>query len=144
MAKQPSTNHLSIGEVANRAGVRTSALRYYESIGLLPAPKRINGRRAYEEPILQQLAILQLAQKAGFTMNEIDELLHGFAADTPPAERWQAMAHKKLAELEATISRAQQMKALLEHGLRCNCLRLEECVVVMERGCEMAMGNACE
>lgn len=82
MAKQTSTNYLSIGEVAARAGVRTSALRYYESIGLLPAPRRINGRRAYEATILQQLAILQLAQKAGFTMNEIDELLHGFAADT--------------------------------------------------------------
>ena len=144
MAKQTSTNYLSIGEVAARAGVRTSALRYYESIGLLPAPKRINGRRAYEATILQQLAILQLAQKAGFTMNEIDELLHGFAADTPPAERWQAMAYKKLAELEATIIRAQQMKALLEHGLRCTCLRLEECVVVMERGGEVRTGNPCK
>jgi MerR family redox-sensitive transcriptional activator SoxR len=129
-------NALSIGEVAARAGVRTSALRYYESIGLLPAPRRINGRRYYEENILQRLAILQMAQKAGFTISEIDELFHGFDADTPPAERWQAMAHKKMAELDETITRAQQMKSLLEHGLRCTCLRLEECVVVMERACE--------
>ncbi len=126
---------LSIGEVAKQVGVRTSALRYYESIGLLPAPKRINGQRCYEESILQRLAILQLAQKAGFSMAEIDELLHGFAEDTPPAERWREMAHKKMAELDAQISRAQQMKTLLEHGLRCNCLRLEECAMVMEQGC---------
>jgi MerR family transcriptional regulator, redox-sensitive transcriptional activator SoxR len=128
---------LSIGAVAARAGLRPSALRYYESIGLLPAPKRVNGRRCYEESILQRLAIIQMAQKAGFTMSEIDELLHGFTEDTPPAERWQAMAHKKLAELEATITRAQQMKSLLEYGLRCECLRMEDCVVVMERGCEI-------
>lgn len=132
---------LSIGEVAERAGLRTSALRYYESIGLLPAPKRVNGRRCYDERILQRLAILQLAQKAGFTMNEIDELLHGFAEDAPPAERWQALAHKKLAELEATITRAQRMKVILEHGLRCHCLHLEDCVVVMDRGCEVKAGN---
>ena len=138
MTNQFSSEHLSIGEVATRAGVRTSALRYYESIGLLPAPKRVNGRRCYEESILQRLALVQLAQQAGFTMSEIGEFLHGFTADTPPAERWQAMAHKKLAELEAVITRAQQMKRLLEHGLRCDCLRLEECVVVMERGCKFA------
>lgn len=135
---------LSIGEVAARAGLRPSALRYYESLGLLPAPKRVNGRRCYDESILQRLAIVQMAQKAGFTMREIDELLHGFAEDTPPAARWQAMAHKKLAELEATISRAQQMKSLLEYGLRCDCLRMEECVVVMDRGCEIKTDLACE
>jgi MerR family redox-sensitive transcriptional activator SoxR len=132
-----STGHLSIGEVAARAGLRPSALRYYESIGLLPAAKRVNGRRRYEESILQRLAVVQLAQQAGFTMGEIGDFLHGFTADTPPAERWQAMAHKKLAELEAVITKAEQMKRLLEHGLRCDCLRLEECVVVMQRGCEV-------
>lgn len=144
MTKLCSTIHLSIGEVAKRAGLRASALRYYESIGLLPEPSRVNGRRYYDESVLQRLAILQLAQKAGFTMVEIDELLHGFAADASPAERWQAMAHKKLVELEATITRAQQMKLVLEHGLRCNCLRLEDCVVVMERGCEQNPNSTCK
>jgi MerR family transcriptional regulator, redox-sensitive transcriptional activator SoxR len=144
MTNQVSSATLSIGEVAKRASIRPSALRYYESIGLLPAPKRVNGRRCYDETVLQRLALLQLAQKAGFTMSEIDELFHGFAVDTPPAERWQVMAHTKMTELDAVITRAQQMKALLEHGLRCNCLRLEECVIVMGRGCEVAMDNSCE
>lgn len=133
--EQPETKpYLSIGEVAAQAGLRPSALRYYESIGLLPAPKRVNSRRCYEASILQRLAILRLAQQAGFTISEIDELLYGFATDAPPAERWQVMANKKLVELDAIISRAQQIKALLEHGLRCNCLTLDECVVVMARG----------
>lgn len=120
---------LSIGEVARRVGIRTSALRYYESIGLLPAPKRINGRRRYDEPIVQLLGVLQLAQKAGFSVAEMQTLVHGFEPDTPPAARWKVLARQKMEELDALIQRSQQMKIFLENGLRCNCLRLEDCVV---------------
>ena len=76
---------LAIGEVARRAGIQPSALRYYESIGLMPAPKRVSGRRRYEESTVQMLKVIQLAQQAGFTVAEIQTLLHGFAPDTPPA-----------------------------------------------------------
>ena len=62
---------LTIGEVARRAGIRTSALRFYESIGLMPLPKRVSGRRRYEENTVQMLKIVQLAQDAGFTIAEI-------------------------------------------------------------------------
>lgn len=134
MANSTKSDLLLIGEVAERAGVRTSALRYYESIGLLPSPKRINGRRYYDEGILQRLALVQLAQKAGFTMNEIGELFHGFATDATPHERWQVMATKKLVEIEEMLARAQQMKQILAMGLRCGCLRLEDCVIVMGMG----------
>jgi MerR family redox-sensitive transcriptional activator SoxR len=126
----------SIGEVAAQVGINTSTIRYYESVGLLAAPKRVNGRRVYDESVLQRLALVQLAQKAGFTVQEIGELFHGFAADATPAERWQTMAHKKLAEIEQRMVQAQQMKTLLEMGLRCGCLRLEDCAVVMEMGCQ--------
>ena len=65
------TEELTIGEVARRAGIRTSAIRYYESVGLLPAPPRMSGRRRYDPSIVQRLAVLHLAQEAGFTMAEI-------------------------------------------------------------------------
>ena len=51
---------VSIGEVAQRAGIQTSAIRYYESEGLLPAPERLNGRRKYDATVLQRLALIQL------------------------------------------------------------------------------------
>ena len=89
---------LAIGEVARRAGIRPSALRYYESIGLLPAPRRVNGQRRYDERTVQLLKIVRLAQHAGFTVAEIQVLLHGFAPDTPPAARWQPLAQQKIAE----------------------------------------------
>ena len=126
---------LAIGEVARRAGIRPSALRYYESIGLMPAPKRLSGRRRYDESAVQMLRVIQLAQHAGFTVAEIQTLLHGFAPDTPPAARWQPLAQQKIAELDALMARAQQMKYILEHGLNCGCLRLEDCAVALERGC---------
>jgi MerR family redox-sensitive transcriptional activator SoxR len=85
-------NELSIGVGARMAGVRPSTLRYYESIGLIPAPRRIHQRRCYDAYVLQRLALIQLAQQAGFKISEIQTLFHGFARDTPPAARWQALA----------------------------------------------------
>lgn len=126
----------SIGEVAQQVGLQSSALRYYERIGLLPKPKRINGRRRYDESIFQHLAVLQLAKKAGFTIEEIQTLFYGFTPDTPPAARWRALAEDKMAELDTLIAQAQQMKHFLTGGLRCNCLRLEDCVINWESKCQ--------
>jgi MerR family transcriptional regulator, redox-sensitive transcriptional activator SoxR len=64
----------------------------------------------------------------GFTLAEMHLLVHGFSQETPASERWQPLARKKLQEVEALITRAQQTKHLLECLLQCQCLRLEECV----------------
>ncbi len=125
----------TIGEVARRAGLRASAVRYYESTGILPAPRRINGRRRYDATVLQHLAVIQVAQQAGFTMAEISILLHGFAADVPPSARWRTLAQQKLPEVEALITRAVAMKRLLEEGLDCGCLDFSDCVMVAGAGC---------
>ena len=120
-----------IGEVARSAGVRPSALRYYEGVGLLPLPERANGRRRYDGELLREmlnrLAVVRVAKQAGFTISEIRTLLDGFSEDTPPSERWRILAQDKLPEVEALVERALSMKDLLERGLRCECLRLEEC-----------------
>lgn len=119
---------LTIGEVARRAGLRPSAIRYYESAGVLPIPRRVSGQRRYDDDVPQRLAIIRVAQEAGFTVAEIRRLFVHFDADTPASERWQALATQKLAEVEALIVRAQGMKRLLEEGLlRCQCPSLEEC-----------------
>jgi MerR family redox-sensitive transcriptional activator SoxR len=121
---------MAIGEVARRAGIQPSALRYYESAGVLPEPERENGRRRYGPEVLELLAVVRVAQQAGFTIAEIRTLLHGFTAETSPSERWHELASKKLPEVEALIRRAFGMKHLLERGLRCDCLRLEDCALV--------------
>lgn len=120
---------LTIGEVARRAGMRPSALRYYESVGLLPAPRRVyGGHRRYDSNVLELLSVLRMAQQAGFTIAEMHLLVAGFPSETPASERWQFLAQKKLQEVEAAIVHAQETKRILERLLQCACLRLEECV----------------
>ena len=124
---------LTIGEVARRAGIRPSALRYYESVGLLPAPRRVGGQRRYGAAVLDQLAVIRLAQQAGFTVVEIRTLLHGFTADTPPPARWRALAERKLVEVDRLLRRVQLMKRLLEASLDCACPTLDDCARLLAR-----------
>lgn len=120
---------LTIGQVARAAGVATSAIRYYESVGLLPAAARVNGRRRYDASTLQRLGVIQHAQHAGFTLAEIHELFFGFAVGTSPALRWRTLAERKLDDLHAQMARIQAMRGLLAEGLRCGCLTIEQCTV---------------
>lgn len=120
---------LSIGEVARRTGVAASALRYYEDAGLLPAPRRVGGRRRYDPEVLRRVEVLRCAQQAGFTLAEIRTLFHGYGAETPLGERWNALAHAKLRELDQLIARAGQMKQAIQTGMACGCVRLEDCVL---------------
>ena len=121
---------LTISEVARRAGLRTSAIRYYEDIGVLPRPERTHGHRRYSSRVFQQLAFIQLAQAAGFSLEETHTLVSGFNENAPLGVRWRTLAEQKLAELDVLISRAQGMKRLLEEGIRCQCLNLDECIPI--------------
>lgn len=126
---------LTIGEVARRAGLRASAIRYYESSGVLPAPRRVNGRRRYDASVLGRLAVIHLAQQAGFTVAEIKGLFADFAPETPAMARWQALATRKLAEVDAVMSRAREMRGVLEECLlQCRCLSLDECARLIGEG----------
>ena len=120
---------LEIGEVARQAGVATSAIRYYEEIGLLPPAARRGGRRRYDASTLQRLHVIRHAQEAGFTLGEIRELFFGFAVGTHPAARWEILARHKLAELEEQLVRIRAMQGLLHEGLHCGCLTMEQCTV---------------
>jgi MerR family redox-sensitive transcriptional activator SoxR len=117
----------TIGQVAAQAGVPASTIRYYEQIGLLPEPVRVNRQRRYSDGIAQKLGIIRMAQQAGFTIAEIRSLLYDFADDAPPSERWQCLAQHKLVELDAQMRNLQAMKLLLEQTLQCQCSTLEEC-----------------
>jgi MerR family transcriptional regulator, redox-sensitive transcriptional activator SoxR len=120
---------LSIGEVARESGKAASAIRYYEEIGLLPPPARVNGRRRYDWSAVQRLCVIEYAQQAGFTLGEIRELFFGFAVGTHPTERWKALAQRKLQELEEQSRRIQAAQDVLREGIRCGCLTMEQCTV---------------
>jgi MerR family transcriptional regulator, redox-sensitive transcriptional activator SoxR len=119
--------NFTIGEVARRAGLSASAIRYYEKIGLLPKTKRIGGQRRYEPSVLSYLAVIDVAKRAGFRMDEIRRLFHGFGKGTPAFRRWQLLAQRKITEMDDLIARAKKMKRLLENADRCKCFDLEDC-----------------
>jgi len=108
---------LPIGELARRTGTATSALRYYERIGLLPPGERAGGRRHYPASATERVALVRLYQDAGFTLSEIRQLL---AAGMRCRRSWNRLAEGKIDELDARIAEAQQAKNLLEHALNCS------------------------
>jgi MerR family redox-sensitive transcriptional activator SoxR len=116
---------LSIGEVASQAGVATSRIRYYESIGVLPEPDRVSGRRRYSPEILRRLATIDVAQQVGFTLGEISQLLH--ADDEPAHQRVQRLAERKLPDIDALIQRATAIRRWLEMTSACECESIEAC-----------------
>jgi DNA-binding transcriptional MerR regulator len=118
---------LTIGEVAAKAGVRTSAIRYYEDVGVLPTPERVGGQRRYAVDVLRRLAIVDVAQRAGFTLDEIRELLGGASGGGPARDSVRALAERKLPEIQALIERAHAVERWLEVASACECPTLDVC-----------------
>jgi MerR family redox-sensitive transcriptional activator SoxR len=118
---------LAISEVARVFGLRTSAIRYYEQIGILPPPMRKNGQRRYEKSVLFRLAVVQRARETGFTLDEIRELFFGFGQTTRPPKRWHQLSERKIAELQIRMKRLKLMVTLLKQVQGCQCDALEEC-----------------
>ena len=112
---------MSIGELAQQAGVETSTIRYYEQIGVLPPPQRVNGRRVYEVKTLKQLAFIRAVKAAGFTMAEIQALTSAWAAENHAPTDWRTFVERKIAETEAVIVQAEQTRQILLHALACGC-----------------------
>lgn len=118
---------LRIGEVAAQAGVNTSLIRYYERIGLLPDPDRIGGQRRYEPSVLRRLAVIDVAQRAGLSLDEIRGLLE--IGTDPLSVRLQDLARRKLPEIEALIDRAERVREWLTTATGCDCQSIDECAL---------------
>lgn len=126
---------LTISEVARRSGVRATTIRYYESIHVLPEPRRANERRRYDLAILDRLAFIQVAQRLGFTLTEIVLLFEQRDTAVPLSERWQALARAKLTDVERLIRHAGEVRLTLISGLRCGCPNLHECIDCVLKQC---------
>jgi MerR family redox-sensitive transcriptional activator SoxR len=118
---------LDIAEVATRTGLRPSALRYYERVGLLPRAAQVGGRRVYPPTVLRRLALIRMTQRAGFTLREIRDFLS--RVDTSPGMtgRWRALAERKLPELDHHIEELVRLRAAVADCLACGCMSFESC-----------------
>ena len=125
---------LTIGEVARRAGVATSSIRYYERIGLLPPPDRVHGQRRYDADVLGKLGFIGVAQSAGFKLAEIRELIDGVDSAAGMGEQMRTLSTQKLDEVEALLERTKAMKGWLEVAQQCGCASPSECALFPETG----------
>jgi MerR family redox-sensitive transcriptional activator SoxR len=123
---------MRIGEVAEQAGVRTSLIRYYERIGLLPAAERVSGQRRYDASVLRRLAVIDVAQRAGLSLDEIAELVR--AGNDPISEQLRELAQRKLPEIDALIDRAQRVRAWLQTATGCDCQTIDDCALFDDTG----------
>ncbi len=118
---------LAISDVARVFGLRTSAIRYYEQIGILPPAMRKNGQRRYDNSALFRLAVVQRARETGFTLEEIRQLFFGFPPGTRPPKRWHQLSQRKIVELRERMKRLKLMETLLKGVENCRCDALNEC-----------------
>jgi len=123
---------MKIGELAKRAGVNSSAIRYYEKLGLLPVPDRTGGQRRYPASAADRLLLIRFSSEMGFTLAEIRLFLAGFHDSSSPSPRWKKFAGRKILEMNQVIQRATRLRNVLNGLLRCHCACLHECVTCLE------------
>jgi DNA-binding transcriptional MerR regulator len=121
-----SSADLSIGRLAELSGRAASSIRYYEAIGLLPAPERVSGRRRYPEATVRTLTVIDVAQRAGLSLAEIGVLL---GSSTGAVDELRAIAERRLPELVASIERTTLVREWLECAARCECPDLDSCAL---------------
>ena len=118
---------LTIGQVAEKAGIAASAIRYYERVGVLPQPERQSGQRRYTDETVQRLEVLGVAQEAGFSLDEVRTLFDSADRGEPAHRELASLAVRKLPEVDALIERAQRVRAWLETASACSCETLDDC-----------------
>jgi len=108
-----------------------SRIRYYETRGLIDPPERYSGKRRYSPRVLRRLAIIDAAQRVGFSLEEIRDLLG--SRDGPAHERLRRLALRKLPEIDELIVRATTVQQLLQFCGECRCKSIDECRLLEER-----------
>jgi DNA-binding transcriptional MerR regulator len=124
-----SQDLLTIGELAARAGVRTSTLRYYEDEDLLRPAARVSGQRRYDAGAIETLTVIRFCRTLGFSLDEIRTLLTE-PRGTRKRAHWRGFVDAKLAELDDAIARMNAMKSLLRTSRDCDCVDLEQCAAL--------------
>jgi MerR family transcriptional regulator, redox-sensitive transcriptional activator SoxR len=124
----PKPTPLSIGQVADRAGVSVSTLHFYESRDLISSERSAGNQRRYGRDVLRRIAFVRAAQRVGFPLARIADALGRLPARrTPTSEDWARLALEWRSELDERIGQLQQLRNELDRCIGCGCLSLTHC-----------------
>ncbi|MBW4720323.1 redox-sensitive transcriptional activator SoxR [Saccharothrix obliqua] len=130
MSRAP-TDLLTIGELARRAGVATSAVRFYEAQGLITSVRTAGNQRRYPRHVLRRLSLVLFAKRLGIPLAEVAEVFAGLPDDRMPGKRdWDRIANRWREHLEARRREVEQLQRELTGCIGCGCLSLRRCYVL--------------
>ena len=123
-----STDALSIGQLARRTGLAVSAIRYYETQGLVRPARNAGGQRRFLRSDIRRLSFVRIAQQFGFTLPKINALMAGLPEGRTPTKRdWEKISREFRATLDAQIQTLEQLRDNLDGCIGCGCLSLKKC-----------------
>lgn len=128
--QRDSSGGLPVGVVARRSGLAVSALRFYEANGLISSERSDGNQRRYRRDVLRRLAVIQAAQRVGFSLSDITRMLDGLPGDHPVSPRaWQELAESWRPQLEERIRTLEQLRDQLDSCIGCGCLSMDKCAL---------------
>ncbi|MCH8910393.1 MAG: redox-sensitive transcriptional activator SoxR [Chloroflexi bacterium] len=121
---------LSIGEISQRTGVATSALRFYEGIGLISSQRTTGNQRRFQRAVIRRVAVIKAAQRAGIPLDEIGRAMSTLPADRAPTrDDWERFSRSWKQDLERRIGQLTRIKDDLTGCIGCGCLSIENCAL---------------
>jgi MerR family redox-sensitive transcriptional activator SoxR len=123
-------DQITITELASRSGVASSALRYYESLGLITSDRTSGNHRRYPRTMLRRVAVIQVAQALGLSLGQVSSALEALPDGRGPTPRdWERMSTRWQTELDNRIATLQRLRDNLSSCIGCGCLSLETCAL---------------
>ncbi|RAG82678.1 redox-sensitive transcriptional activator SoxR [Streptacidiphilus pinicola] len=125
-----AADRLTIGELAGRSGLATSALRYYEELGLITSERTAGGQRRYHRSMLRRLAFVRAAQRVGLSLEEARHTLARLPTERAPnATQWAPVARAWQQRIDEQIAELELLRRKLSGCVGCGCLSLKKCAL---------------
>lgn len=122
--------YLTIGEAAQRCGIATSALRFYETRGLISSVRTEGNQRRYHISMLRRISVIRAAQNLGLTLEEIASALASLPDNRTPTKRdWERLSTRWSKQLDERIAQLQKLRTNLATCIGCGCLSMKSCAL---------------
>jgi MerR family redox-sensitive transcriptional activator SoxR len=136
------SEHITIGELAERTGVATSAIRFYESKGLLTSERTGGNQRRFRRGDIRAVSVIRAAQAVGLTLEEVGEALRQLPeGKVPTAKDWERMSRRWRADLDERIAALTRLRDDLSSCIGCGCLSLQTCALFNQDDMARMLGS---